>query len=293
MLSDSGDDAPSSKRRKPASKVVADDADMAPPPAKGRHISIADDEPSQPQPFSQAQLKFAADAEAEAELARNLQEWNAVSDQEAKDAEIVRLQAEDLSLLRDTSSDAVVARRAQLEESRAQLNQTAANGPYPRGLHGHRIKGYAQRLNVPPNPPRPRVQHSQSDTVARQTKVTNRRKARPKAGVRGPTHLPDGEDEINYDIDDCDAGLPTRRSQIDLAWQIELDEENHGLDRPARAESVPGFVRLRARKGERQYPNDTANDGTQAKDASSCKSSARKRDPQPERVRAALDRPRS
>ena len=235
---------------------------MAPPPAKRHHFSRADDESSLPQPLSQAQLKAAAnaDADADAELARSLQaQWNAESDQEANDTEIARIQAEELSILPDTSSDAVVAHHAQLEESRAQLNQTTAEGPYPRGLHGHHIKGYAQRLNarhlnVPVNPPRPRVQDSHFGSGARQTTATNRRKVRSKTRALGPARLPDGEDEIDYDSDDRDAGLPTRRSQNDLARQIELDEAKHGLDRPARAESLAGFVRLRARKGERQLP---------------------------------------
>ena len=256
FLSDSEDDAPSSKRSKPARKVVAHDGDMVPPQAKRCHISRADDEASQPQLFSQAQLRATAEAEADDELARNLQaEYNAESDQETTDAELSRNQAEELSLIPDASSDADVARHTQLEKSRVQLNQATADGYYPQGLHGH--KGYAQRLtgrrlNVSANPPRPRVQHSDSDSGARQATTTNIRKVRSRTSARRPARVSDEEDEINeidYDGHDGDAGLPPGRYQNDLARQIELEKEKQGFDRPRRAESVAGFVRPKAKKG--------------------------------------------
>lgn len=255
LLSDSEDDAPSSKRRKLASKVIADDYDMPPPPAKRRHISRADGEPSKPQPLSQAQLKAAADAEADAESTRNLQAMlDADPDQEANNAEIARILAEDLSELPDTSSDAVVARLTQAEESRTQID-LIDDGKYPRALHGHHIRGYAQRLAArrlkgPANPPRPRAHHSGSDSDARQFTASNRKKARSRKGVR-KSALPDEEYEIDYDSDNRDAGLPPRRSQNALARQVALDEAKLNLDSGARAGSVAGSVRPRAKKGEK------------------------------------------
>lgn len=235
---------------------------MAPPAEQAHHISRANDEPSKPQALSQ---KAAADAEADAELARNLQAArNAESDQDENDAEIAPIQAEELSLLADTSSDAIVVRHPQLEESRAHPNQATANGPYSRGLHGHHTKDSAQwltvrRLDVPENPPRLTVQRLDSDPGGRQTTATIRRKARSKASGRGSARVPDGEDEIDYESGDRDAGLLARRTQNNLARQIELDKAKHGLGLSARAISVAGSVRPRAKRGEKQYPKDTAN----------------------------------
>lgn len=252
LLSDSDNNAPLSKRRKLASKVVADDDDM-PPSSKRRHISRADDKPSKPQPPSQAQPKAAA--EADAELARNLQAMlDADPDQEANNAEIVRILAEDLSELPDTSSDAVVARLAQAEETRTQIDLTD-DDKNPRALYGHHTRGYAQRLATKclkdqANLPRPRAHHSDSDSYARQVTASNRKKARSRKGARKPALL-DEEDEIDYDWDDRDAGLPPRRSQNALAHQIALDEAKLNLDCGARARSVAGSVPPGAKKGEK------------------------------------------